>query len=230
MSYEEYKGNLFDSEAQALVNTVNCVGVMGKGVALEFRRRFPTMYESYLMTCQKRLLNPGQILPYKHSKPWILNFAVKNDWKHPSKLEWVESCLDKFRKHYQELGISSAAFPWIGSMNGGLPWEQVHNLIRQYLKDLPHIDIEVIEFDPDAPDPLYRELCKKVFELSQDEFSREANITQRAAQIIFEHSGYATSLTRICEAPGIGKTTADNLYKYLVDSEVASENPQRKLF
>src|SRR5438876_270663 len=96
MPLKEYKGNLFNSSAQTLVNTVNCVGIMGKGVALEFRRRFPEMFETYRQMCEQGLVKPGQILPYKKGSPWILNFAVKNDWKHPSRMEWVESCLERF--------------------------------------------------------------------------------------------------------------------------------------
>src|SRR5438094_1301502 len=104
MPYREYKGNLFASQAQCLVNTVNCVGVMGKGVALEFRRRFPRMFEEYRRACEAKTLRPGQILPYTKEKPWILNFAVKDDWRYPSKLEWVEGWLHKFVVNYHRLG------------------------------------------------------------------------------------------------------------------------------
>ncbi len=120
-------------QAQCLVNTVNCVGVMGKGVALEFRRRFPAMFEEYHRICDAGTLRPGQILPYRKGQPWILNFAVKDDWKHPSKIEWVESCLNKFVASYRKLEIRSVAMPWLGAMNGRLEWNQVHSLIHSYL-------------------------------------------------------------------------------------------------
>src|SRR5262249_11033673 len=155
MPLVELKGNLFNSTAQTIVNTVNCVGVMGKGVALEFRRRFPDMFEAYRKVCEDRKLRPGQILPYQVGQPWILNLGVKDDWKHPSRLAWVEACLEEFVANYHQLGITSVAFPWIGAMNGGLPWEKVHNLMRSYLRPLQDIDIEIIEFDPDVPDPLF---------------------------------------------------------------------------
>src|SRR5437588_12069599 len=111
MPLVELKGNLFNSTAQTLVNTVNCVGVMGKGIALEFRLRFPEMFETYRKVCEDRKLRPGQILPYRKAHPWILNFAVKDDWKHPSRLEWVEACLERFAANYRQLGITSVAFP-----------------------------------------------------------------------------------------------------------------------
>ena len=144
MPYREYRGNLFASRAKCLVNTVNCVGVMGKGVALEFRRRFPAMFEDYKRTCKAGELRPGQILPYRKGHPWVLNFAVKDDWKHPSKLEWVESCLAKFVARYRRLGIDSVALPWLGAMNGRLEWESVHSLICAYLSNLDDLNVEVV--------------------------------------------------------------------------------------
>jgi O-acetyl-ADP-ribose deacetylase (regulator of RNase III) len=114
---------------------------MGKGVALEFRRRFPEMFEEYKKTCASGLLRPGQILPYTKQRPWILNFAVKDDWRYPSKMEWVDSCLRKFAKNYRRLRIHSIAMPWIGAMNGRLPWEDVHAVIRRHLEHLEDVDI-----------------------------------------------------------------------------------------
>ncbi len=96
MSYKEVKGNIFNTNAMAVVNTVNCVGAMGKGIALDFKLRYPEMFREYQKTCFKHLLKPGQILPYKKSNPIILNFAIKDDWKDPSKIEWVEETLQKF--------------------------------------------------------------------------------------------------------------------------------------
>ena len=115
MPYQELTGNIFASKAQAIVNTVNCVGPMGKGIALEFRRRFPEMFEDYLLHCEAGTLKPGMILPYRKSTPWVLNFAVKNDWKHPSKIEWVEQTLQKFCNWYPAVGLKSVAFPWMSS-------------------------------------------------------------------------------------------------------------------
>ncbi len=185
MPYQELHGNLFASKAQALVNTVNCVGFMGKGVALEFRRRFPSMFDDYKKVCLDRRLRPGQILPYRKSKPWVLNFAIKDDWKNPSKIAWVEECLEKFRQRYRETGLTSVAFPWMGAMNGGIPLAEIQRLTRQYLADLEDIEIEVYSFDPKAADPLFDELVRRSHDLSPEVFAHEAGMQGRYVEAIY---------------------------------------------
>ena len=110
MSYQELSGNIFSSKCQVLVNTVNCVGDMGKGIVLEFKRRFPEMEIEYKKFCASNELRPGGILPFRKNTPWIFNFAVKDHWRYPSKEIWVEDCLSKFRdnyKHWSPLELSN---------------------------------------------------------------------------------------------------------------------------
>ena len=136
-------GNIFDSMAETLVNTVNCVGVMGKGIALEFKNRYPGMYETYVDLCKNKQLQPG--IPYYYSDLLgnsILLFPTKDHWRSPSKMSYVEDGLDWFRDHYQELGITSIAFPPLGCGNGGLDWFDVGPLMVKKLQDLP-IEIEI---------------------------------------------------------------------------------------
>lgn len=136
-------GNIFDSKAKTLVNTVNCVGVMGKGIALEFKNRYPSMYKEYVSLCKSGDVKPG--VPYFHRDllgTSILNFPTKDHWRSPSKLSYVISGLDWFVDNYSNLGIDSIAFPPLGCGNGGLSWEIVGPIMYQKLKDLP-IDIEI---------------------------------------------------------------------------------------
>ncbi len=159
--------------------------------------------------------------PWTHSSvsevplPWILNFAVKNDWKQPSRLDWVEACLQRFVKNYQRLGISSIAFPWLGAMNGGLPWADVHALMRSYLEPLDDIDIELIEFDESAPDPLFLRLRHSVQTTAASVFCSQLKITRRAADLVYQAilEQEVTSLSRLCSVPGLGKTTIERLYE-----------------
>jgi len=129
-------GNLFDSEAQTLVNTVNCVGVMGKGIALEFRKRFPDMYEDYVRRCERREVRLGR--PYlfrRPAPPHILNFPTKNHWRSPSRLEDIVRGLDYLREHYREWGITSLAVPPLGSGHGQLEWRVVGPTLYRQLKE-----------------------------------------------------------------------------------------------
>ncbi|MCS6796876.1 MAG: macro domain-containing protein [Raineya sp.] len=155
MPIQYFKGNLFTSKAQTLVNTVNCLGVMNAGIALEFRYRYPEMFEKYVEYCRRKLIQIGKLWIYDipQSDKKILNFPTKYDWKKPSKYEYLEKGLQKFIDTYQEKGIISVAFPLLGTLNGKLDPEKVLSLMYQYLQDCP-IHIEIYEYDPQAVDDL----------------------------------------------------------------------------
>lgn len=224
MSYIEKRGNIFNSNAMAIVNTVNCVGAMGKGIALDFKLRFPEMFKEYQKICFQHLLKPGQILPYTKSKPIILNFAIKDDWKEPSKIEWIEQTLQKFVDNYHSLGLISVAFPWMGAMNGGLPFEVIQQLTRKYLSKLDDIEIEVYEFDPDVPCALFISLKKIISEklFSPSELEDLSQIKKRYWEKIFEAvtDKNTKSINNLCHymVNGkriIGKTNIERLFVFL---------------
>ena len=136
-------GNLFDSKAQTLVNTVNCVGVMGKGIALEFKKRYPLMFDEYSNKCKLKEVKPGTPYLYQDiTGVSVLNFPTKDNWRSPSKLSYIVDGLDWFVRNYEQLGIRSIAFPPLGCGNGGLTWELVGPIMYNKLSTLP-IDIEI---------------------------------------------------------------------------------------
>ena len=224
MAYIEKKGNLFNSNAMAIVNTVNCVGAMGKGIALDFKLRYPEMFKEYQKICFKHILKPGQILPYTKSTPIILNFAIKDDWKDPSRVEWIEQTLQKFVDNYHSMGITSVAFPWMGAMNGGLPFETIQSLTRKYLSTLDDIDIEVYDFDPDVPCALYNALVYIVNEnkFTPSELEEVSNIKARYWVKIIDavKDTHIKSINNLCHyiVNGkriIGKTNIERLFVFL---------------
>jgi len=146
--------NIFESNAQVLVNTVNTVGVMGKGLAKEFKRLYPEMFKQYQKFCEEGQLTVGKLQLYKTPNKWILNFPTKANWRHPSKLEYIEQGLQKFVDNYARLGITSIAFPMLGCGNGGLSWEdEVKPLMEKYLADLPiEIYIHIAKQDAYKPE------------------------------------------------------------------------------
>ena len=136
------EGDLFSSPAQVLVNTVNTVGVMGKGIALEFKKRYPDMFEEYKSMCDKHNLVIGKLMLWYAADHWILQFPTKEHWRNPSKLEYIEKGLMAFVRKYADYNISSIAFPKLGCGNGELDWKDVKVLMEKYLKDLP-IDVYI---------------------------------------------------------------------------------------
>lgn len=129
----------------ALVNPVNCVGVMGKGLALQFKQKYPGMMPGYIEACMTHRLRPGTLLWQPHCGGYICQFPTKDDWRNPSQLEWVEWGLQTFIASASKRGITRAIFPPLGCGNGGLHWEQVKPLMVRYL----HIvNIEIYIFTP----------------------------------------------------------------------------------
>lgn len=138
-------GDIFTSHMQVLVNPVNTVGVMGKGLAKQFKIRFPLMFEAYKVACDSQDLAIGRLHLYQADDKWVLNFPTKAHWRAQSRLEYIEAGLERFIKIYREEGIHSIAFPMLGCGLGGLDWEiEVKPLMERYLKDLD-IPIEIYE-------------------------------------------------------------------------------------
>lgn len=131
------KGDIFSSPAQILVNTVNTEGVIGKGVALEFKKRYPEMFTEYKNICQKGQFNIGSLMLWKKSKKWVLLFPTKTTWRKPSQLDYIEKGLQKFADNWDKLQANSIAFPRLGCGNGDLKWNDVKPLMEKYLKKIP---------------------------------------------------------------------------------------------
>lgn len=134
------------SDVQTVVNTVNTVGVMGKGLAAAFKKRYPDMFVEYKALCKKGDFQPGSSWLWKGNHQWVLNFATKKHWRNPSKIEYVRDGLIEFRNRYSEWGIREIAFPRLGCGNGGLDWVFVRAMMVEHLRDLP-ITIYIHDFD-----------------------------------------------------------------------------------
>jgi O-acetyl-ADP-ribose deacetylase (regulator of RNase III) len=139
---EYIEGDIFKSPAQVIVNTVNTMGVMGKGLALEFKQRYPEMFAQYRTACEKKQLTIGKLMLWYAPDYWILLFPTKENWRKPSKLEYIEKGLIKFVQTYADKSITSIAFPKLGCGNGELNWDDVRPLMENYLKNLP-IDVYI---------------------------------------------------------------------------------------
>jgi len=141
------KGNLLDSKTEALVNTVNEVGVMGKGIALMFKDAFPENYKQYVAACKKGEVKVGHVFATRNDdllgSKWIINFPTKKDWRNASQLEWIHGGLADLVRFIKENNIHSIAIPPLGCGNGGLDWPQVKKEIENSLSAIKGLETTV---------------------------------------------------------------------------------------
>ncbi len=151
------EGDIFNSPAQVLVNTVNTVGVMGKGIALSFKKRYPEMFNKYRVACEKNRLTIGRLMLWYGADHWVLMFPTKENWRKPSRIEYIEKGLMTFKAKYADYNITSIAFPKLGCGNGELDWNEVKPLMEKYLDTLP-IDVYVYLGPGDQVVPEHRNI------------------------------------------------------------------------
>lgn len=143
------EGDILEAKTDALVNTVNCVGVMGRGIALQFKKAFPDNFRAYAAACQRNEVQPGRMFVQptgQLERPrYIINFPTKVHWRGKSRLEYIESGLEALVAEIEKLGIRSIAIPPLGSGLGGLEWNEVRPLIDRVLAEAPEVEAEVYE-------------------------------------------------------------------------------------
>lgn len=209
------RGNIFTTSAQTIVNTVNCVGVMGAGIALECKFRYPDMFQSYRLACGRGEIKVGTISLHRSTPKWILNFPTKNHWKDPSQLRFIESGLEDFVCKWNSLGIESIAFPVLGSQNGGLDSRDSEAIMLRYLKGIG-IPVEIYHFDPAAPDDLFEAFKAQVLATSDDDLIFATGI--RRDLLAKVRNALADSsicqIHRLAKVPGIGERTLERVFTY----------------
>lgn len=143
------QGDILQAEAEALVNTVNCVGVMGRGIALKFKKAFPDNFKAYAAACRCGEVQPGRMFVFDTGRlvwpRYIINFPTKRHWRGKSRIEDIEAGLAALVKEIQLRNIQSIAIPPLGSGLGGLDWNDVRPLIERALSALPHVNVQVFE-------------------------------------------------------------------------------------
>ena len=151
MAVEKTTGDLLAADVDALVNTVNCVGVMGKGIALQFKRRFPAVFKEYAAACRRGEVEIGRMYVAQtgllDGPQWVINFPTKKHWRSPSRLEYVQEGLEDLKRVLREHDIRSVAIPPLGAGNGGLDWNEVEPLIEHALEGM---DVHAIIYEPAA--------------------------------------------------------------------------------
>lgn len=173
-------GDLFEAQTEAIINTVNTVGIMGKGIALQFKQRFPENFEVYKQLCEEKKLDVGQLLITQNNSlffKYIINFPTKKHWKQPSQYDYIENGLAELVKKIKELNIKSVAMPPLGAGNGKLDWEKVKPIIEKHLAVLP--DVVFYVYEP-----------QKVFEERDNKKTTNASLTPIRAMFVYAFHEY----------------------------------------
>jgi O-acetyl-ADP-ribose deacetylase (regulator of RNase III)/uncharacterized protein YwgA len=150
MTIKYVSGDLLTYPAEAIINTINCVGVMGKGIALQFKHKYPENFKSYVKECKAGNVTTGKMLVYdcgmlSENPRYIINFPTKQHWRNNSKIEYITSGLDDLIKVIEQYKIKSIAIPQLGCGNGGLEWDEVRQII---IEKLSCLDIDINIFAP----------------------------------------------------------------------------------
>ena len=215
--FREIKGSIFDSNCQAIVNTVNCKGFMGKGIALEYKYRFPDMFKDYAEKCSIHKIKVGQLELWVQSTPWIINFPTKNDWKHPSKIEYIKKGLSFIVDNYKTWKIKSIAFPRLGSSHGGLNWSDVQKIMHQILSKTDLL-VEIYEFDSTYQDKLFLSLIGKLNKMNLKEYVSQIKLTKKSANILNENvkNNLINNFSDIQKIPKFGKKSIEKIYPFKI--------------
>lgn len=158
---ETKQGDILKTDAEAIVNTVNCVGVMGRGIALQFRKAYPENYQAYKEVCDRKQLHPGTMFVFDlnrlYNPRYVINFPTKRHWKGKSRIEDIEAGLKALVEEVRKRNIHSIAIPPLGCGLGGLKWKDVRSRIEEAFHDLP--DVRVLLYEPTGP-PSPNEMAK----------------------------------------------------------------------
>lgn len=216
MMIEYYEGTVFNSGAKALVNTVNTVGVMGAGIALEFKLRFPDMYIDYKRKCDEGKFKVGKIDYFRiDNSNIVVNFPTKAHFKYPSKMIWIEKGLQNFIDTYKEHDIESIAFPKLGAGNGGLNWEKVKQVMEEYLKDL---DIEVIICldEKCEAEGVEKEMLNKFNTIDLYDLGKKIRLSTKQKELIAQNRPF-DRFWKLINIESIGIKTYDKIFSCIYD-------------
>jgi O-acetyl-ADP-ribose deacetylase (regulator of RNase III) len=214
-------GNLFTSTCQTLVNTVNCFGVMGAGLALECRYRYPNMFTRYEQLCAQKQLTIGSLYLYKAEDRWILNFPTKNHWKYDSKPEYLVKGLQKFVSTYEQKGILSVAFPLLGANHGGLDPEESLSLMKVFLEPLT-IPVEIYSFIPDADDDLFEIFRNRLLSIAPTDLKSKMQMSLKNIALLKDllQAGTYHNMMQFISSRGIGEKTALQCFRFAMESTI----------
>ncbi|MBS6600129.1 MAG: macro domain-containing protein [Clostridium sp.] len=211
------KGTVFNAPVKTYVNTVNCSGVMGAGIALEFKLRYPKMFDNYVKECENKTMKIGIPRIYEYSNDiWIMNFPTKGHWRYPSKIQWIESGLKYFADNYKKRDIQSIAFPKLGTNNGGLEWNTVKELMEKYLEPLD-LKIYICLDEKKEAEGIEKEMVTRLNNITINELINDIKIPKKQSETIIKELPLMR-FWHLSKIKGVGEKSYEKLFKYLYNN------------
>jgi O-acetyl-ADP-ribose deacetylase (regulator of RNase III) len=221
-------GTVFNTDAKAIVNTINCTGVMNAGIALEYSLRYPEMFADYEEKCKNKLLKVGNVDYYQDKDITIVNFPTKWHFKYPSQLPWIESGLQDFVKTYKQHNITSIAFPKLGTLNGKLSWRDVRALMEKYLGDLP-IDVYICLDNNKFAEGIEKQMLEYFNNTNTSQLTQYFRLSTKQIEILDKYKPYKR-FWHILDTEGIGTTVYKNIFKHCYSKINNTQEEQICLF
>lgn len=212
------KKSIFNIQTDAIVNTINCKGFMGKGIALEFSLRYPDLLIKYQQKCQKNEINIGKMFYYKTDNQIIVNFPTKDDFKLPSQYDWIKKGIKDFKNTYKFHNIASIAFPPLGCGNGELNFNIVKKIIEEELVMEP-IDIYIC-LDTNSAEGKELEMIKNFNDTRIEDFIDIIEIPKTQSTLLVKYQNKIKRFYEIQNIEGIGTTTYKKLHNYFYNYKI----------
>lgn len=217
---------VFNVCADCIVNTINCVGFMGKGIALEFALRYPELEKEYVEECHKKQIHTGTVYFYEIDGQKIINFPTKFHFKYPSQMEWIEQGLQYFVNNYKKWNIKSIAFPILGATNGGLDKKEVEEVMNKYLSNL---DIDVYICRSTKLEGKEYDMVMAFKQTPVSEIKKHVRLTSKQYTALEENQGKIKRFMDINKIDGIGIDTYKSIFKLFYFTNIHGEE-QLSLF
>jgi len=213
--FSELTGNIFSSGAEVVVITVNCEGVMGAGIALDAKNRWPEIYDLYSKRCELNNFHIGDIMWTNSDSRKVALFPSKKLWRAPSKLSYLSDGLDTLRTDIDQLSITSIAIPHLGCSNGGLTWSEVKPLIVEKLSRIDELKVELWKFDQNFVDQDFQKFREIFLSLNPKNASNWVNFSKKTENFVRDvlRDNELTNFVQLAAIKGVGKKTLEKIYR-----------------
>ena len=222
------ESTIFNVNADCIVNTINCVGFMGKGLALEFSLRYPELEKKYIDECKKKLIHTGKVYFYEINGQKIINFPTKFHFKYPSEMKWIKEGLEYFISNYKKWDIKSIAFPLLGASNGGLDAKEVEKVMEYYLSK---IDIDVFICYSKLLEGKEKEMVEGIKKASVDLIAKNVKLNINQKMNLENNKGSINRFVDVSKIPEIGTKTYKDIFDLFYNGGPKKEEYEvKKLF